>query len=573
MVYASPDPSKRKELWSELREFAHTRNKPWIIAGDFNETRFPSERSSSCHETTRRSAKFNEWVDEMQLIEVEFSGAAHTWARGLTPETRQSARLDRVLCNTDWSLRFTSAKVKHLPAIQSDHCPLFISPNGFAPLQIINRPFRFQATWLSHEKFQEFVQDKWNRNCPISQALQQLSVDLQTWNRDTFGNIFQQKRALMARIAGIQKVLSTRSDRRLMGLEMKLKQELEETLNREEMLWYQKSRIDWIKNGDKNTTFFQLSTITRRWKNRVAAIKGDDGEWIYDKDSVKSHIVNYFETLFTEDGMGDLLVIPQDVFPELPNREWDLLASPYSTVEIDLVIKQMDALKAPGPDGYQALFFQKNWELLARSVHEMVLSVLEGKGMPAKLNDTHIVLIPKIDHPELASQFRPLGLCNVTYKIITKVIINLIKPLLPSLISNTQSSFVPGRQITDNIVIMQEVIHTMKRKQGTKGIMALKIDFEKAYDRLRWSFIRDTLLQMNMPLLLIIDKCYNGMRNNNISTSVVERRTHSVLQTKQGNTTGGPPLTLLVCDVYGTLVPDNRRSYRGPTVEANPCQP
>lgn len=119
------------------------------------------------------------------------------------------------------------------------------------------------------------------------------------------------------------------------------------------------------------------------------------------------------------------------------------------------------------------------------------------------MNETFIALLPKVDNPETAAQFRPIGLCNVIYKVVTKVLVNRIKPVLPRLISNTQGSFVPGRQITDNIIIMQEVIHTMKRKQGMKGFMAIKIDFEKAYDPLRWKFIRDTLLQMNLPILLV----------------------------------------------------------------------
>lgn len=127
-VYASPDPTKRRELWNELREFASTNNKPWLIAGDFNDTRFPSERNRSFSETDRRSARFNDWVDEMNLIEIEFTGAAHTWARGLTPETRQSGRLDRALCNGEWGLRFEQAKVKHLPTSHSDHCPILSHP-------------------------------------------------------------------------------------------------------------------------------------------------------------------------------------------------------------------------------------------------------------------------------------------------------------------------------------------------------------------------------------------------------------------------------------------------------------
>lgn len=189
-VYASPDPLKRRELWKELEDFACTHNQPWLLAGDFNDTRFPSERSSACRETIRRSERFNEWIDNMDLIEVEFSGAKHTWARGLTPETRVSARLDRALCNGAWSLRFHNAKVKHLPAIQSDHCPLLISPNGFAQLSHINKPFKFQATWMKHENFKDFVERSWDNSCPLTCALSKLAEVLKTWNTEVFGNIF-----------------------------------------------------------------------------------------------------------------------------------------------------------------------------------------------------------------------------------------------------------------------------------------------------------------------------------------------------------------------------------------------
>lgn len=473
-VYASPDPSKRQELWKELQEFATTHNIPWMIAGDFNDTRFPSERNKSCTETDRRSTRFNDWVNDMDLLEVEFTGAAHTWARGLSPETRQSARLDRAFCNGNWGLRFDRAKVKHLPASHSDHCPIFVSPNGFVPIQSINRPFRFQATWLSHEKFTEFVTDKWETNRALIPALEHLSEELQSWNKNVFGNIFHQKRSLLARLEGVQKSLSIKVNNGLLKLESKMRRELDEVLDREETLWYQKSRIDWLKDGDRKTTFFHLSTIVRRWRNKISAIKGDDGEWIHDKEAVKAHFVDYFIKLFTEEGNGDLHNIPQDVFPELSQRDWNYLSLPYSKTDIDGVIKEMDSLKAPGPDGYQALFFQKHWDLVSKYVYELALPVLEGKGIPDKLNDTHIALIPKVENPESPAQFRPIGLCNVIYKVITKVLINRIKPLLPTLISNTQSSFVSGRQITYNIVIVQEVLHTMKRKQGNKGLMAIK---------------------------------------------------------------------------------------------------
>lgn len=110
-IYASPDPTKRQELWSELRSFTENNNEPWLLAGDFNETRFPSERSDSCSGTTRRSELFNEWIDDLQLLEIEFSEASHTWARGVSPETSQSGRLDRALCNGTWGMMFDRARV------------------------------------------------------------------------------------------------------------------------------------------------------------------------------------------------------------------------------------------------------------------------------------------------------------------------------------------------------------------------------------------------------------------------------------------------------------------------------
>lgn len=167
VIYASPDPLKRQDLWQALQEFANSHNKPWLLAGDFNETRFGWERSSSCPTTSRHSHLFNQWVEDNNLIEVEFSGASHTWSRGNSHVTWQSARLDRALCSIEWSLQFGAAKVRHLPVLQSNHCPLLLSPNGFAPIDSLNRPFRFQAAWLTHEHFKEFVKENWNPDPPL----------------------------------------------------------------------------------------------------------------------------------------------------------------------------------------------------------------------------------------------------------------------------------------------------------------------------------------------------------------------------------------------------------------------
>ena len=102
--------------------------------------------------------------------------------------------------------------------------------------------------------------------------------------------------------------------------------------------------------------------------------------------------------------------------------------------------------------------------------------------MPSGLNDTFLTLIPKVPKPERVAQFRPIRLCNVIYKLITKCIVNRLKQVLSDLISPIQSSFVPRRQIADNMIVMQEILHSMRRKTGATGWMAIKLDFEKAYD-------------------------------------------------------------------------------------------
>ncbi|XP_074314499.1 uncharacterized protein LOC141649715 [Silene latifolia] len=101
VVYASPDPHNRKELWSELKKIARQNNHPWMVAGDFNETRNLSEIHGGDANMARRCDLFNNWIENCELVELEFSGAAHTWFRGNSIETRQSARLDRALCNSD----------------------------------------------------------------------------------------------------------------------------------------------------------------------------------------------------------------------------------------------------------------------------------------------------------------------------------------------------------------------------------------------------------------------------------------------------------------------------------------
>ena len=131
------------------------------------------------------------------------------------------------------------------------------------------------------------------------------------------------------------------------------------------------------------------------------------------------------------------------------------------------------------------------------------LKFFETGVLAEGMNDAMLVLIPKVLKPEKIIQFRPISLCNVLFKIITKMMVLRLKHLMPKLIGPAQASFIPGRLSQDNIVIVQEAVHSMRRKKGRRGWMLLKLDLEKAYDRIRWDFLEDTLNAAHLPQIWI----------------------------------------------------------------------
>ena len=123
--------------------------------------------------------------------------------------------------------------------------------------------------------------------------------------------------------------------------------------------------------------------------------------------------------------------------------------------------------------------------------------------MPSYLNETLISLIPKCQNPESLSNYRPISLCNSVYKVVSKIIVACIKPYLSNLISLAQTAFVPSRRGTDNVLIAQELFHALDNKKERVGFMAIKLDLEKAYDRLEWSFIHRVLQAFHFPAKII----------------------------------------------------------------------
>jgi hypothetical protein len=117
--------------------------------------------------------------------------------------------------------------------------------------------------------------------------------------------------------------------------------------------------------------------------------------------------------------------------------------------------------------------------------------------MPDGVNETTIILIPKVDEPESLNQFRPISLCNVIYKVVSKCLVNRLRPLLEDVIYEAQSAFIPGRLITDNAMLAFECIHHIQQeKDPEKSFCAYKLDLSKAYDRVDWAFLEQVMLKL-----------------------------------------------------------------------------
>ncbi|CAM8975355.1 unnamed protein product [Rhodiola kirilowii] len=210
----------------------------------------------------------------------------------------------------------------------------------------------------------------------------------------------------------------------------------------------------------------------------------------------------------------------------------EMLNAPFSEGEVKRALFQMHPTKAPGLDGFPAMFYQSNWDIVGRDVVEVVLNCLNSGVLGSDLNETLIVLVLKVKKVDKVEDLRPISLCNVVMKIITKVLANRLKEILPGIISQSQSAFLGGRLITDNILIAHEISHYMKCQRKQKvGYMFLKLDMSKAYDRIEWKFLERMMLAMGFSeswvkriMLCVETVTYKVRMNDQISETILPSR-------------------------------------------------
>lgn len=192
---------------------------------------------------------------------------------------------------------------------------------------------------------------------------------------------------------------------------------------------------------------------------------------------IQKVFMDYFSGLFTTKSNLDMEEALGVVEHRFTDEMRERLSLPFSKEEVTEALFQMHPCKAPEPDGMSAIFFQRFWSSVGHGVINVVLGVQNCGASLVSLNHTFIALIPKVRKSKCPAEFRPIRLCNVVFKVITKVIANKLKVFLLSVVDLAQSAFVLGRLITDNALLAYEIVHSMKHNKAvSKGSSAFKLD-------------------------------------------------------------------------------------------------
>ncbi|XP_026445199.1 uncharacterized protein LOC113345732 [Papaver somniferum] len=355
----------------------------------------------------------------------------------------KKSRIDMALGNDDWCNVFPNAKLYHLVQAGSDHCPIMLLTE--LENRKLWRPFKFYIMWIKNNAFKQQLVASWNTDVSGSPANKLTGKHhvtrkrLSYWNKIEFGDIDRNINKLQDQILAVQQEQ------------------------------YSNSQHDKLIEINKNLEFWE--DISRILVTHFSDVSCSSNVTIPD------HIFNIIPTVFNENDVADS-------FNRIPTDE-----------EIFQTVKSMSSWSSPGPDGFQAGFYQSNWNIVGY--------------MPTEFNKTYLSLIPKTDTSKYVVDFRPIGLCNTVYKLISKILSNRIKPHLKHIISPCQDAFVPGRIIHDNIIIFHEMIHTMKHKEGSSGTMDLKLDLSKAFDRLEWPFLFGMLRKIgfHVKFCKLVEQC------------------------------------------------------------------
>ncbi len=325
-IYAPNNKRDRKNFWTKVGNMVQDCDiKKGIIMGDFNTPLEDKEKKGGMPPDWESKQDLSNFINNLALMDVELKGGSFTWSNKRKGHDCIQVRLDRALISSDWLQSF-SCRLSLLPKIGSDYSSisLLVSP-------LVHRryhPFKFEKMWTSHPDLLDNIKKWWGIEVEgsamfrVTRKLSNVKRMIKIWNKSDFGHIFHEKKELFDNLTIIQDCIQkegyTETNR---VSELKTLSEIHNIINKEEKFWRQRSRITWLKEGDRNTKFFHLTTLKHRASNRIYGIRKGQ-ELLTEESAISEEAVSFFSSLLSEDPMlsnldqEDLLhCIPQLIQP------------------------------------------------------------------------------------------------------------------------------------------------------------------------------------------------------------------------------------------------------------------
>ncbi|XVF73335.1 hypothetical protein PTKIN_Ptkin12aG0193100 [Pterospermum kingtungense] len=497
-VYAPNDDRERREWFEELSLVLNNTDCPWILGGDFNIIRTEEEKVGVVYNTTAMD-NFSSFIESIGCIDLPLSGGKFTWTSNRDSPT--FCRLDRFLCSPEVLLQFSNVVQKLWPRSLSDHYPVSLETNttNWGP-----KPFRFYNYWLDSNGFKELVVKRWSeiqgevgssRN--VWFKLRELKIAIKGWAKEQGSIDHATINTIEEDIHKMEIAVQEGSPWENVKAKVMAKRMQLWALHRaEERMWLQKSRVKWLREGDRNTSFFHLAAKIRKDRNSINQLSVNDS--VYNRpEDIKRLIFEHFSSFFSKDEAVQVLDL-DCAFRKLRPESARDLEKPFSEEEVWEAVRNCDGNKAPGPDGFNFEFIKNHWEMLKDDIMNMMCNLHSSGEIDALINKSFITLVPKCDNPITLKDYRPISLIGCLYKILAKVLAIRLQRVIGEVVGECQFAFTRGRQILDCVLIANEVIDST-RKLGNGGVL-LKVDFEKAYDSVDWNFLDLVMWKMGFGI-------------------------------------------------------------------------
>ncbi|GKA00653.1 RNA-directed DNA polymerase, eukaryota [Tanacetum coccineum] len=441
---------------------------------------------------TISAAVFNSFISLGGLVQVPLGGCSYTWCH---KSGQKMSKLDRFLISEGLMGLCSNIAAITLDRYLSDHRPILLREVWFDYGPV---PFRLFHYWFEWEGFDKFVTETWSQMIIVDpnaisrfmKKLKCLKEKIRVWTKAKKESEFCQKSKLKGMLSDIDSLIDNRSiDHELINKRSDVMKSLQDLEKLESLEVAQKAKIKWSIEGDENTKYFH--GILNKKRNQLA-IRGIlvDGVWIESPNMVKDEFLLHFKDRFDKPCSSRLLL--DMVFPNrLTSDMRDDLERNITEEEIKRAVWDCGTDKSPGQDGFTFGFYRRYWSILERDVVDAVSYFFKDGSFPKGGNSSFIALISKMQDAKLVKDYRPISLIGSMYKIIAKILANRLVGVLGNIVNEVQSAFVTNRQILDGPFILNELLQWCKSKK--KQTMIFKIDFEKAYDSVRWDYLDDVL--------------------------------------------------------------------------------